>query len=593
MTTSTSTATRDHRVKQRERFIREAYEGSDETMRLAQKHMRDRDLTTFVALRPRLRAAVPGHRREQGARRPRPALAAADRQLPHRRRRRDDRQGQGLLRRRRRCRSTSTSPAATRRRRRRRPVSAGSPAGRRRTEEATRRWRGSRPRSWRSRTPTTGPATASPRAGRSSTASYTKAEARYIPNGAGQHGRHGAPDPHGRRGRLLLPAVPVRRGDARHADRAVGVLRPARLRAGRAGPALEHEHAGDVPRRRRRGSSAAWRDDVRSIDLAPTAAFLLGVPAPQHSQGVVRRDIIDDGDDYTPVNIVGLNDFHGQLDPATTTLDANTRRRRSAAPRSSRRCSTRRRRAARASRCCWRRATTSARRRRARRCWRTCRRSTWRTRGGSTPRASATTSSTSGSTRILKHQARANFPFLATNIVETATGREPAWMKTVRGLPRQRRAGRRDRLGRAQHARAGASPATPRASSSSTRPSGSGASRRSSARAGRAASRSSSSTRAPTAGANAIDGRPAAPWEGPIIGIVDELQDTTVDLVDRRAHAPRGEHGRSAASRWSRASTPAISYSVAQLHGRRRRRALDGRGDAPGQEPRRRPAAPT
>ena len=35
--------------------------------------------------------------------------------------------------------------------------------------------------------------------------------------------------------------------------------------------------------------------DVRSIDLAPTAAFLLDVPAPQHSQGVVRRDILDDG----------------------------------------------------------------------------------------------------------------------------------------------------------------------------------------------------------------------------------------------------------------------------------------------------------
>ena len=39
---------RDNRVKQRERFIREAYEGSDETMRLAQDRMRDNDLTTFV-----------------------------------------------------------------------------------------------------------------------------------------------------------------------------------------------------------------------------------------------------------------------------------------------------------------------------------------------------------------------------------------------------------------------------------------------------------------------------------------------------------------------------------------------------------------
>ena len=84
-TTSTSTAQRDDRVKQRERFIREAYEGSDETMRLAQDRMRDHDLTTFVVLRPRLRAAVPGHRREQGARRPRAAVAPADRPTAARR----------------------------------------------------------------------------------------------------------------------------------------------------------------------------------------------------------------------------------------------------------------------------------------------------------------------------------------------------------------------------------------------------------------------------------------------------------------------------------------------------------------------------
>ena len=65
-------------------------------------------------------------------------------------------------------------------------------------------------------------------------------------------------------------------------------------------------------------------DDVRSIDLAPTAAFLLDIPAPQHSQGVVRRDLLDDGRKYKPLSIVGLNDFHGQLDPAALTLDGRT-----------------------------------------------------------------------------------------------------------------------------------------------------------------------------------------------------------------------------------------------------------------------------
>ena len=94
--------TPDGRVKQREAFIREAYEGSDETMRLAQKHMQRPGPEHVRVLRPRLRAAVPGHRREQGAGRPRPAVDAADVQLPtgHDG---DDRQREGLLRGRRRA----------------------------------------------------------------------------------------------------------------------------------------------------------------------------------------------------------------------------------------------------------------------------------------------------------------------------------------------------------------------------------------------------------------------------------------------------------------------------------------------------------
>ena len=35
-----------------------------------------------------------------------------------------------------------------------------------------------------------------------------------------------------------------------------------------------------------------------------------------------------------------------------------------------------------------------------------------------------------GVDRLLLQQARANFPFLATNIVETATGKAPPWVKT-------------------------------------------------------------------------------------------------------------------------------------------------------------------
>ena len=62
---------------------------------LAQNLLRN-DPTTFVVVRPRLRAAVPRDRRQQGARRPRAAVDAADLELPPRDGR-DDRQGQGLL----------------------------------------------------------------------------------------------------------------------------------------------------------------------------------------------------------------------------------------------------------------------------------------------------------------------------------------------------------------------------------------------------------------------------------------------------------------------------------------------------------------
>ena len=124
---------------------------------------------------------------------------------------------------------------------------------------------------------------------------YTKAEARYIPNGAGATADMSHPT---RTGDLVAFSYPPYQFDAATPGTLIaplGVLRPARLRARRAGPEVEHEHARDVPRRRHARSSAATAATSAAIDLAPTAAFLLGVPEPQHSQGVVRRDILDDG----------------------------------------------------------------------------------------------------------------------------------------------------------------------------------------------------------------------------------------------------------------------------------------------------------
>ena len=149
---------------------------------------------------------------------------------------------------------------------------------------------------------------------------YTKAQARYIPNGAGSTADMAHPT---RTGDLVVFSAPPYQFDA---------ATPATLIA-RSAFFGQHGYVPDVQdlatntnmratflaggRAIARGSARG----VRSIDLAPTAAFLLDVPVPQHSQGIVRRDVLRRGGRYTPLSIVGLNDFHGQLDPTTTPID--------------------------------------------------------------------------------------------------------------------------------------------------------------------------------------------------------------------------------------------------------------------------------
>ena len=60
---------------------------------------------------------------------------------------------------------------------------------------------------------------------------------------------------------------------------------------------------------------------ARSIDLAPTLAYLLGVPEPQYSQGRVLLEVAAGGTSVKPISIVALNDFHGQLEPSTLAYD--------------------------------------------------------------------------------------------------------------------------------------------------------------------------------------------------------------------------------------------------------------------------------
>jgi 2',3'-cyclic-nucleotide 2'-phosphodiesterase (5'-nucleotidase family) len=67
-----------------------------------------------------------------------------------------------------------------------------------------------------------------------------------------------------------------------------------------------------------------------------------------------------------------------------------------------------------------------------------------------------------------------------------------------------------------------------------------------------------------TAGANAIDGRPASPWAGPIVGITEQLQDTTVDLVIA-GHTHRAANTVIGRIPVVEGFNAGISYSVAQL----------------------------
>ena len=145
------------------------------------------------------------------------------------------------------------------------------------------------------------------------------------------------------------------------------------------------------------------------------------------SQGRVLLDVVKGGPSYKPVSIVGLTDFHGQLDPDDARRSTGSTSR-SAAPPTSRRCSTR------SSRTCPGPGLLLA--------------------SGDNVGASPANSglledmptidvenawgldATSlgnhefdyGIDRLKAHIDRAEFPFLATNVVETATGKIPDWL---------------------------------------------------------------------------------------------------------------------------------------------------------------------
>ncbi len=61
--------------------------------------------------------------------------------------------------------------------------------------------------------------------------------------------------------------------------------------------------------------------EVRAIDVAPTAAFLLGIPGPQNARGRILTEIVAGGDTLRQVQILDISDYHGQLTPLSASAD--------------------------------------------------------------------------------------------------------------------------------------------------------------------------------------------------------------------------------------------------------------------------------
>jgi 2',3'-cyclic-nucleotide 2'-phosphodiesterase (5'-nucleotidase family) len=60
---------------------------------------------------------------------------------------------------------------------------------------------------------------------------------------------------------------------------------------------------------------------ARSIDVVPTAAYLLDIPGPYNASGSILLDLLRDGPMLHEVTLLDISDFHGQLPPLSAAAD--------------------------------------------------------------------------------------------------------------------------------------------------------------------------------------------------------------------------------------------------------------------------------
>ncbi|MDQ3541607.1 MAG: alkaline phosphatase family protein, partial [Chloroflexota bacterium] len=62
--------------------------------------------------------------------------------------------------------------------------------------------------------------------------------------------------------------------------------------------------------------------DVRAIDVAPTAAFLMGIPGPANASGSILYDALADGEALSELTIISISDYHAQFAPLSGSPDS-------------------------------------------------------------------------------------------------------------------------------------------------------------------------------------------------------------------------------------------------------------------------------
>ncbi|NJC97931.1 MAG: hypothetical protein C3F07_13395 [Anaerolineales bacterium] len=356
---------------------------------------------------------------------------------------------------------------------------------------------------------------------------FTKAEARYIPNGPDSTADMAHPT---RTGDLVVFAYPPYQYDAA----TPGTLVALSAFFGQHGyvPDVQDLDANINMRATFIAGGGAVNpnvvaDGLRTIDLAPTIAYVLGIPAPQHSQGVVRLDLLRGGSARTLVPVIGLTDYHGQLDPTTTTMDGRNVSVGGAAQ-----------------------LATMFDQEAAQ-----FPVPSFLFASGDNVGASPANSgllqdapaidvenawgldATSygnhefdyGIARLLQHQARANFPFLGANIVDAVTMKNPSWVQGTHVFDYGNQ-----RIGvigielkeTPELVSAGATAGLKFLDEITTIKKESEKLRKQGVKIQIVLIHQGTA-----AGQNAVDGNPAVPWAGPIMTIVEGIQDTTVDLV--------------------------------------------------------------